>query len=40
MHAAYTRVHVDNANTAGKDVGRKVGAPVFDKAQRYWTGQA
>lgn len=36
----YGGIHFDNANTAGKDLGRKVGALVFDKAQRYWTGQA
>jgi hypothetical protein len=36
----YGSIHFDNANTAGKDLGRKVGAAVFDKAQRYWTGQA
>jgi hypothetical protein len=36
----YGGIHFDNANVAGKDLGRKVGALVFDKAQRYWTGQA
>jgi len=36
----YGSIHFDNANTAGKEVGRQVGALVFDKAQRYWMGQA
>lgn len=36
----YGGIHFDNANVAGKDLGRKVGALVFEKAQRYWTGQA
>jgi len=36
----YGGIHFDNANVAGKELGRKVGALVFDKAQRYWTGQA
>jgi hypothetical protein len=36
----YGGIHFDNANVAGKDLGRKVGALVFDKAQRYWMGQA
>jgi hypothetical protein len=40
MSRVYGGIHFDNANTAGKDLGRKVGALVFDKAQRYWTGQA
>lgn len=38
MSRVYGGIHFDNANTAGKDLGRKVGALVFDKAQRYWTG--
>jgi hypothetical protein len=34
----YGGIHFDNANTAGLDLGRKVGAQVFDKAQAYWQG--
>jgi hypothetical protein len=40
LSRVYGGIHFDNANVAGKDLGRKVGALVFDKAQRYWTGQA
>jgi len=36
----YGGIHFDNANEAGKTLGRKVGALVFDTAQRYWTGRA
>jgi hypothetical protein len=39
LSRVYGGIHFDNANVAGKDLGRKVGALVFDKAQRYWTGQ-
>jgi hypothetical protein len=34
----YGGIHFDNANVAGKDLGRKVGALAFDTAQRYWRG--
>jgi hypothetical protein len=40
LSRVYGGIHFDNANVAGKDLGRKVGALVFDKAQRYWMGQA
>jgi hypothetical protein len=36
----YGGIHFDNANTAGKELGRKVGALVFEKAQAYWQGRA
>ena len=36
----YGGIHFDNANEAGKAMGRRVGALVFDTAQRYWTGMA
>jgi hypothetical protein len=39
LSRVYGGIHFDNANEAGKSLGRKVGAPVFDKAQRYWMGQ-
>lgn len=35
----YGGIHFDNANTAGQELGRKVGAQVFEKAQKYWQGQ-
>jgi hypothetical protein len=35
----YGGIHFDNANTAGQELGRKVGAQVFEKAQKYWKGQ-
>jgi hypothetical protein len=34
----YGGIHFDNANVAGKDLGRKVGALAFDTAQQYWRG--
>jgi ligand-binding sensor domain-containing protein len=40
LSRVYGGIHFDHANVAGKDLGRKVGALVFDKAQRYWIGQA
>ncbi|MCS0628145.1 vanadium-dependent haloperoxidase [Telluria mixta] len=40
LSRVYGGIHFDNANVAGKDLGRKVGALVFNKAQRYWMGQA
>ena len=40
LSRVYGGIHFDHANVAGKDLGRKVGALVFDKAQRYWMGQA
>jgi hypothetical protein len=36
----YGGIHFDNANTAGKEMGRAVGAQAFEKAQKYWQGQA
>lgn len=36
----YGGIHFDNANLAGLSMGQKVGAQVFDKAQRMWQGQA
>jgi hypothetical protein len=36
----YGGIHFDNANVAGLDLGRNVGAAVFAKAQSYWLGQA
>jgi hypothetical protein len=36
----YGGIHFDNANTAGLELGRTVGAQVFAKAQAYWRGQA
>lgn len=36
----YGGIHFDNANSAGQDLGRKVGATVFAKAQQYWQGSA
>jgi len=36
----YGGIHFDNANLAGLSIGRKVGALVFDKAQRMWLGKA
>jgi hypothetical protein len=39
LSRVYGGIHFDNANVAGKDLGRKVGALVYDKAQRYWMGQ-
>jgi hypothetical protein len=35
----YGGIHFDNANAAGKELGRQVGAQVFAKAQKYWQGQ-
>jgi hypothetical protein len=35
----YGGIHFDNANTAGKEMGRAVGAQAFERAQKYWQGQ-
>jgi hypothetical protein len=36
----YGGIHFENANVAGQELGRKVGALAFAKAQAYWLGQA
>jgi hypothetical protein len=36
----YGGIHFDNGNAAGKELGRAVGALAFERAQRYWQGQA
>ena len=36
----YGGIHFVNADTAGQTLGRKVGAAVFERARRYWTGSA
>lgn len=33
-------IHFDNANVAGKALGRKVGAAAFAKAKAFWEGRA
>jgi hypothetical protein len=35
----YGGIHFDNANTAGKEMGRAVGAQAFERARKYWQGQ-
>jgi len=35
----YGGIHFDDGNLAGQELGRKVGAQVYDKAQAYWRGQ-
>ena len=34
----YGGIHFVNADTAGRTLGRRVGAEVFERARRYWTG--
>ena len=36
----YGGIHFDNANSAGQNLGRRVGAAVFAKAQKFWQGRA
>ena len=36
----YGGIHFLNADTAGRTLGRKVGADVFERASRYWSGAA
>jgi hypothetical protein len=40
MSRIYGGIHFDNANAAGLELGRTVGAQVFAKAQGLWTGDA
>lgn len=35
----YGGIHFDQANLAGQELGRKVGAQVFERARKYWEGQ-
>jgi hypothetical protein len=39
MSRVYGGIHFEAANTAGQQLGREVGALVFDKARRYWEGK-
>lgn len=36
----YGGIHFTNGDLAGREIGRKVGAQVFAKAQAYWLGKA
>lgn len=36
----YGGIHFANADTAGRTLGRKVGAHVVERARRHWTGSA
>lgn len=40
MSRLYGGIHFTNGDLAGREIGRKVGAQVFAKAQAYWTGKA
>jgi hypothetical protein len=40
MSRLYGGIHFHNGDIAGRDIGRKVGAQVFAKAQSYWLGKA
>lgn len=36
----YAGIHFDNADQAGRALGARIGAAVFEKAQDYWLGRA
>ncbi|MEB0021561.1 vanadium-dependent haloperoxidase [Actimicrobium sp. CCI2.3] len=40
MSRLYGGIHFSNGDLAGREIGRKVGAQVFAKAQSYWLGKA
>lgn len=40
MSRIYGGIHFVNADTAGRSLGRQVGALAFDRARQYWTGVA
>ena len=35
----YAGIHFDNADAAGRTLGARIGAAVFEKAQNYWLGR-
>jgi alpha-glucosidase (family GH31 glycosyl hydrolase) len=36
----YGGIHFVNADTAGRTLGQRVGAEVFERARRHWSGVA